>query len=97
MRSVLVGSWPLHRFDIFGFRHQLNLVHRYRSLIRLRQNSDLSSSFRCLCGNVGKLLYNLKFTLKMENEVMGLILDDRMNSIDAAQSWLKENPEVLPA
>jgi glycine betaine/proline transport system substrate-binding protein len=47
------------------------------------------------CPNVGKLLQNLEFTLPMENEVMGLILDDGEDPQDAATEWLKANPAVL--
>jgi glycine betaine/proline transport system substrate-binding protein len=47
------------------------------------------------CPNVAKLLKNLKFTLPMENEVMGKILDDGMQPEAAAEEWLKANPAVL--
>ncbi|MEM1346873.1 MAG: glycine/betaine ABC transporter substrate-binding protein, partial [Pseudomonadota bacterium] len=40
-------------------------------------------------------LANLEFTLAMENEVMGAILDDGEEPNDAAAAWLKANPEVL--
>ncbi|WP_119461961.1 choline ABC transporter substrate-binding protein [Rhodospirillaceae bacterium SYSU D60014] len=47
------------------------------------------------CPNVAKLLRNLKFTLPMENEVMGKILDGGMQPEDAAEEWLQANPTVL--
>ena len=47
------------------------------------------------CPNVGKLLQNLQFTLQMENEIMGLILDQGMDPNKAAAQWLKEHPDVL--
>jgi glycine betaine/proline transport system substrate-binding protein len=47
------------------------------------------------CPNVGRLLDNLKFSLKMENEIMGAILDDGEEPNDAAAAWLKANPDVL--
>ena len=47
------------------------------------------------CPNVGKLLQNLAFTLPMESEVMGGILDDGKDGEDAATDWLKTNPAVL--
>ena len=47
------------------------------------------------CPNVGELLQNLGFTLEMENEIMGAILDDGMDPQEAATAWLKENPGVL--
>src|SRR5688572_240487 len=47
------------------------------------------------CPNVGKLLQNLEFSLQMENEIMGYILNDGMEGEAAAEKWLKEHPEVL--
>ena len=47
------------------------------------------------CGNVGKLLTNLTFTLQMENEVMSAILDEGKKPNDAAIAWLKANSQVL--
>jgi glycine betaine/proline transport system substrate-binding protein len=47
------------------------------------------------CGNVGKLLTNLTFTLQMENEVMSAILDEGKKPNDAATAWLKANAQVL--
>ncbi len=47
------------------------------------------------CPNVGKLLQNLEFSLAMENEIMGAILNDGEDPAEAASAWLKANPEVL--
>jgi glycine betaine/proline transport system substrate-binding protein len=47
------------------------------------------------CPNVAVLLDNLTFTLQMENEVMGMILDEGMVPEKAALKWLKQHPEVL--
>ena len=47
------------------------------------------------CPNVGKLLMNQKFTLAMENEIMGAILDDGVEPNKAAAAWLKKNAGVL--
>jgi glycine betaine/proline transport system substrate-binding protein len=47
------------------------------------------------CPNVGKLLQNLAFTLPMESEVMGAILDEGQEPEEAATAWLKANPAVL--
>ena len=47
------------------------------------------------CPNVGKFVSNLEFTLAMENEVMGAILDDGQEPADAAKAWLAKNPGVL--
>jgi glycine betaine/proline transport system substrate-binding protein len=49
------------------------------------------------CPNVGQLLKNLKFTLEMENQIMGAILDEGQDPEDAASAWLKEHPDVLDA
>ncbi|KEO61798.1 choline ABC transporter substrate-binding protein [Thioclava indica] len=46
------------------------------------------------CPNVGKLVTNLKFTLPMENEIMGKILDDGEEPGQAAKDWLAGHPEV---
>lgn len=47
------------------------------------------------CPNIGKFLKNLKFTLAMENEIMGAILNDGEEPEDAATKWLRANPKVL--
>ena len=47
------------------------------------------------CPNIGKLLTNLQFSLPMENEIMGSILDDYQEPEDAAKKWLKANMTVL--
>ncbi|OWU85024.1 glycine/betaine ABC transporter substrate-binding protein [Oceanicola sp. 22II-s10i] len=49
------------------------------------------------CPNLGKFLGNLSFTLAMENEIMGAILDDGESPEDAAEKWLKANPDVWMA
>jgi glycine betaine/proline transport system substrate-binding protein len=47
------------------------------------------------CPNLGRFLKNLSFTLRQENEVMGLILDDGLEGKKAAARWLTANPGVL--
>ncbi len=47
------------------------------------------------CPNVGAFLNNLSFTLAMENDIMGAILDDGEDANDAAKAWLKVNPGTL--
>ena len=47
------------------------------------------------CPNLGKFLQNLEFSLEMENEIMGAILDEGEKPKEAAAAWIKENPEVL--
>jgi glycine betaine/proline transport system substrate-binding protein len=46
---------------------------------------------------VGKLLSNLSFTLGMENEIMGAILNDGADPAAAAKAWLAANPGTLDA
>ncbi|WP_372738782.1 choline ABC transporter substrate-binding protein [Neptunomonas sp.] len=59
--------------------------------------TNVRKNYRQECPNVGRLLENLSFTLKMENEVMGAILDDGKSPKAAATAWLKSNPETLNA
>ncbi len=47
------------------------------------------------CPNVGAFLGNLSFTLAMENQIMGAILDDGEDANDAAKTWLKANPDAI--
>jgi glycine betaine/proline transport system substrate-binding protein len=49
------------------------------------------------CPNAGALIKNLKFSLQMENELMGKILNDGEEPEKAASEWLKANPSVLDA
>ncbi|MCY1339758.1 choline ABC transporter, periplasmic binding protein [compost metagenome] len=49
------------------------------------------------CPNVGKLLANLVFSLDMENQLMGAVLDDKQKPREAARTWLKANPQALDA
>ncbi|MFC3169277.1 choline ABC transporter substrate-binding protein [Paracoccus fontiphilus] len=46
------------------------------------------------CPNLGKFLQNLEFTLPMENEVMGKILNDGQEPMEAAKDWLSANPDA---
>ncbi|GAB4264697.1 MAG: choline ABC transporter substrate-binding protein [Pararhodobacter sp.] len=47
------------------------------------------------CPNVGAFLSNLEFSLAMENEIMGAILNDGAEPGEAARAWLAAHPEVL--
>jgi len=49
------------------------------------------------CANTGQLLQNLEFTLAMENEIMGAILNDDVDPEDAAKAWLAANPATWTA
>ncbi|QBX99343.1 choline ABC transporter substrate-binding protein [Rhodophyticola sp. CCM32] len=58
--------------------------------------TNTSAGYVEACPNVGALLNNLEFTLAMENEIMGSILNDRQDPSDAAAAWLSANRDVLP-
>ena len=47
------------------------------------------------CPNVGALLTNLKFSLAMENEIMGAILNDGEDPDDAATAWMAANTDMV--
>ena len=47
------------------------------------------------CPNLGTLFGQMDFSLPMENEIMGQILDEGEDADDATMAWLKANPEVL--
>ena len=57
--------------------------------------TNTSAGFTSACPNVGKLLTNLEFTLAMENEIMGAILNDAEDPEDAAKAWLSANSGIL--
>ncbi|WP_299736353.1 choline ABC transporter substrate-binding protein [uncultured Roseobacter sp.] len=59
--------------------------------------TNTRSGYSAECPNVGKLLGNLKFTLAMENEIMGAILNDGTEPSDAAKAWLTANPDAFMA
>ncbi|MEF0863123.1 MULTISPECIES: choline ABC transporter substrate-binding protein [Rhizobium] len=47
------------------------------------------------CPNVGTFVKNLVFSLPMENEIMGKILNDSKEPEAAATEWLKANPTAI--
>jgi glycine betaine/proline transport system substrate-binding protein len=57
--------------------------------------TNVRKGYASECGNVGALLKNLSFTLAMENEIMGAILNDGADPDKAASAWLKQNSGVL--
>lgn len=57
--------------------------------------TNVRKGYASECGNVGALLKNLKFTLAMENEIMGAILNDGTDPDKAAAAWLKKNSGIL--
>jgi glycine betaine/proline transport system substrate-binding protein len=56
--------------------------------------TNVRAGYVAECPNTGKLLSNLVFTLPMENEIMGAILNDGADPADAAKAWLAANPTV---
>jgi glycine betaine/proline transport system substrate-binding protein len=57
--------------------------------------TNTSAGYVTECPNVGKLLTNLEFSLAMENEIMGAILNDGTDPADAAKGWLSANMDAL--
>ena len=56
--------------------------------------TNVRSGYASECENVGALLDNLEFSLAMENEIMGAILNDGQTPEDAARAWLAANPDA---
>lgn len=54
--------------------------------------TNTRKGFVAECPNTGKFLENLVFTLPMENEIMGMMLNDGMAGPEAATTWLAANP-----
>ena len=65
--------------DFFGGKGVVNTVTR--------------AGFSEECPNVGKLLGQMTFSLPMENEIMGRILDDGEDAEDATMEWMQANPD----
>jgi glycine betaine/proline transport system substrate-binding protein len=57
--------------------------------------TNTRAGFVTECANPGRLLQNLEFSLAMENEIMGAILNDGTDPAEAARAWLAAHPEVL--
>jgi glycine betaine/proline transport system substrate-binding protein len=58
--------------------------------------TNVRAGYVAECPNTGKLLQNLVFSLPMENEIMGAILNDGSDPGDAAKAWLAANPDTWP-
>jgi glycine betaine/proline transport system substrate-binding protein len=54
-------------------------------------DTNTRKGYAAECPNTGKLLQNLVFSLQMENEIMGAILNDGADPRDAAKTWLAAN------
>lgn len=59
--------------------------------------TNIRAGYASECPNVGRFLTNLEFTLEMENQIMGEILDGGQDPAKAASAWIKANPAVLSA
>jgi len=59
--------------------------------------TNVRKGYATECPNLGALLRNVTFTLEMENQIMGAILDQGADPAAAAKAWLKKNPAVLEA
>ncbi|WP_425475525.1 choline ABC transporter substrate-binding protein [Mesorhizobium quangtriensis] len=70
--------------DVFGPNYGGATVH-----------TNVRAGYVGECPNVGKFISNLVFSLKMENEIMGAILNDGTDPKAAATAWLKANPDVI--
>ncbi len=57
--------------------------------------TNVRAGYTTECPNVGKLLQNMVFSLPMENEIMGAILNDGADAKAAATAWLKAHPDTL--
>ena len=57
--------------------------------------TNTTAGFTSKCPNIGRFLKNLKFSLQMENEIMGDILDKNMTPETAAKTALMKDDAVL--
>ena len=60
-------------------------------------DTNVRAGYVAECPNMGKLLQNLVFSLPMENEIMGAILNEGADPADAAKVWLAANPDAWGA
>lgn len=59
--------------------------------------TNVTAGYTQTCPTVGQFLRQLNFSLQMENEIMGMILNDGMAPRVAARTWLQTNPGVFAA
>jgi glycine betaine/proline transport system substrate-binding protein len=57
--------------------------------------TNVRAGYTAECPNMGAFLKNLVFSLPMENEIMGAILNDNAEPKAAATAWLKANPDAI--
>jgi glycine betaine/proline transport system substrate-binding protein len=58
-------------------------------------HTNVRAGYATECPNVGALLKNMVFSLQMENEIMGAILNDGADPKEAATAWLKAHPDAV--
>jgi glycine betaine/proline transport system substrate-binding protein len=57
--------------------------------------TNIRAGYATECPNVAKFVTNLRFTLPMENDIMGAILNDSKDADTAATEWLKAHPDAV--
>jgi len=57
--------------------------------------TNTRAGFAQECPNIGAFLNNLEFSLAMENEIMGAILNDGTMPEAAASAWLSANTGAI--
>ncbi|MCV6601506.1 MAG: choline ABC transporter substrate-binding protein [Cohaesibacter sp.] len=57
--------------------------------------TNVRAGYLSECANVGAFLSNLEFSLAMENEIMGKILNEGEEPRKAAKDWLAANSDIL--
>lgn len=58
-------------------------------------HTNTRAGYAAECPNLGAFFGNVEFTLAMENEIMGAILNDGTDPAKAATAWLSANPDAL--
>lgn len=98
-KPVVFLGWEPHpmnaRFDLTYLTGGDDLFGPNLGGAEVRTNTR--SGYVSECPNVGRFLQSLEFTLAIENEVMGMILDDNQDPAKAAKAWLKDNPGAADA
>jgi glycine betaine/proline transport system substrate-binding protein len=56
--------------------------------------TNVRSGYLAACPNIGTLLKNLHFSLPIEDRLMSAILTDGKDPSEAAEAWLKANPDL---
>lgn len=57
--------------------------------------TNIRAGYAAECPNAAKFVTNLRFTLEMENEIMGAILNDDKDATTAATEWLQAHPDAV--